>query len=143
VVWQHLDPATLDPLAARRASKSVVIVSALGGLHGWDDPVPDYKLKMSARTMATGPLAKFWLPHLAGLLPEGPVIDLTALEQHAAVGRPDRADWIRVELIGPDGIRSGHAGKAAKGRLARRLLEIGVQVFDEPETPDGWVLRLS
>jgi uncharacterized protein len=40
VVWQHLDPATLTGRARWRAA-SIVVVSALGGLFGFEDPVPD------------------------------------------------------------------------------------------------------
>jgi hypothetical protein len=79
------------------------------------------------------------------------VIDLLALEQSAAMTRPAGLPWHRVELFGPNGERSGHNGKAAKGRLARSLLEI-----DDPEQLlvdlrkgrlskdlDGWIPRLS
>lgn len=142
VVWRHLDPDGLSTDAEARARQSVVVASALGGLFGWDDPVPSYKLKMSART-ALGTCARLWVPHLSTALAGNTVIDLTALEQSAALARPDGADWIRVELVGPRGERSGHAGKAAKGRLARYLLEGGMDVLDRYVDPDGWTLRLS
>lgn len=142
VVWKHLDPASLDPAAAAVARRSVLVVSALGGFFAWDDPVPGYKLKMSASTIATGRLTKYWLPVLSPLLRDTSVIDLTALEQSAALLRPRRSDWVRVELLGPQGQRSGHHGKAAKGRLARLLLERGPEVLDGYVDVEGWVARL-
>jgi cytoplasmic iron level regulating protein YaaA (DUF328/UPF0246 family) len=143
VVWQHLDPDTFDPAMTLRAANSVLVVSALGGFFAWDDPVPAYKLKLGARSEPTGVLSRFWRPALAPLLVGSPVVDLTALEQSAALARPVRSDWVRVELVGPDGARSGHHGKAAKGRLARSLLEHGPDVLDRYEDLEGWTLRLA
>lgn len=143
VVWQHLDEATLSPPARATAASSVLVASALGGLFAWADPVPEYKLKMSARSSTTGRLAAFWQPHLAPLLTGQAVFDLTALEQTRALSRPARADWVRVELVDGQGRRSGHAGKAAKGRLARALLEQGPAVLDGYLDSDGWSTRLG
>ena len=42
VVWDHLDPASLTHRAP------IVVVSGLHGLVGAEDPLPDYRLKMSA-----------------------------------------------------------------------------------------------
>jgi cytoplasmic iron level regulating protein YaaA (DUF328/UPF0246 family) len=142
VVWQHLDPESLDPAAAAVAAQSVVVLSALGGLFSWDDPVPAYKLKMSATAALTGRFSRLWYPHLAGLL-QGPVFDLTALEQTAALQRPDRSDWVRIELVDPRGGRSGHRGKAAKGRLVRAMLTHGPDILDDYLDPDGYSVRLS
>jgi cytoplasmic iron level regulating protein YaaA (DUF328/UPF0246 family) len=141
VVWQHLDPESLDPAAAAVAADSVVVLSALGGLFSWGDPVPEYKLKMSATSALTGRLSRLWYPHLAGLL-QGPVFDLTALEQSAALQRPDRSDWVRIELVDARGGRSGHHGKAAKGRLVRAMLIHGPDVLEHYLDPHGYSVRL-
>jgi cytoplasmic iron level regulating protein YaaA (DUF328/UPF0246 family) len=128
VVWEHLDPAELTLSAATRAASSVVVVSALCGLSAFDDPVPDHRLKMSARLEPICRLAGFWRDavssalndHCAGAL----VVDLLPGE-HAAAWEPDptRYDLVRVDLVDTEGRRVGHAAKAAKGRLARALVE--------------------
>jgi len=161
VVWKHLDPSSFSDETRDRARLSVVAVSAVGGLFAYDDPVPEYKLKVGASFQGTGSVSKIWLPFLGKVIQtelqrsdhEGHryVIDLLALEQSAAITRPAGLPWHRVELFGPNGERSGHNGKAAKGRLARSLLEI-----DDPEQLlvdllkgrlskdlDGWIPRLS
>ena len=133
VVWDHLDLATLAPPARTRAADAVVVVSALCGLVALDDPVPDHRLKLSVSLGALGRVATFWRPaisaalndHLEGRL----VIDLLPTE-HAAAWNPDlqRYDLRRVRLIDRDGRSAGHFAKAAKGRLARALVEA-----DDPE----------
>jgi len=161
VVWKHLDPASFTDKMLVRALASVVVVSAIGGLFAYDDPVPEYKLKVGASLRGIGAVSKMWLPFLGKAIElelqkdchdgQRYVIDLLALDQSAAMKRPAGLPWYRVELFGPKGERSGHNGKAAKGRLARSLLE-----SDEPEKDlddilkgcffedlDGWIPRLS
>jgi len=146
VVWQHLEPATLSATASRRARTQVLVASGLGGLFCWDDPVPSYKLKMAASTPQTGRLSKFWSRHLPSLLSDKPVIDLLALEQSAALPVPgEHQGWWRVELVGPTGERSGHNGKAAKGRLARALLSTDdpIDLLGNYEDLEGWSLKVQ
>ena len=158
VVWQYLDPLSMDEATLTRAENSALIVSAQGGLFGWSDPVPDYKLKMSARLWEVGKLSRYWRPHLQNLLTgehfgmDDPllVIDLLALEQSEAIQAPERTlagstRWLRVELLGPNGERSGHNGKAAKGRLSRALLEHHdpEMVLHTWQDDEGWLLKIS
>jgi len=136
VVWDHLDLAGLavaDPAARQRASDAIVVVSALHGLVGIDDPMPDHRLKLSVGLGALGGLAAFWRrplstvlnEHLAGRL----VVDLLPGEHAGAwVAAPGRYDLRRVRLVSADGRTAGHNAKAAKGLLARALLEA-----DDPE----------
>ncbi len=149
VVWKHLGPNTLDVQAAEQATRSVLVVSAVGGLYKWSDPTPFYKLKVGANIHGVGKISRFWQPHLevalSAELENGEhssryVIDLLALEQAAAVVRPQGVDWWRVELVGPDGRRSGHNGKAAKGRFARALLHSDepLQLLENWVDADGW-----
>ena len=161
VVWKHLDPSSFSDEIRDRASLSVVVVSALGGLFAYNDPVPEYKLKVGASFPGRVSVSKIWLPYLGKVIDielqktchngHRYVIDLLALEQSIAIARPAGLPWYRVELLGPNGERSGHNGKSAKGRLARRLLEI-----DNPEKVlgellhgetlkdiDGWIPRIS
>jgi cytoplasmic iron level regulating protein YaaA (DUF328/UPF0246 family) len=128
VVWDHLDLPSLAVGPRRRAAGAVVVVSAVAGLVGPGDPLPDHRLKLSVSLPPLGGLARFWREplsaalndHLAGRL----VIDLLPTE-HAAAWRPDpaRYDHRRVALVDGGGRVVGHDAKAAKGRLARALLE--------------------
>lgn len=130
VVWEHLGPASLGARARRRAEAGVVVVSAVTGLSAWDDPVPDFRLKLSARLDPVGGLAAFWRPHVSAALNDlaagHTVVDLLPLEHRAAwVPDPDRYELVTPAFVNVDGKPAGHAGKAAKGRVARRLLETG------------------
>jgi cytoplasmic iron level regulating protein YaaA (DUF328/UPF0246 family) len=139
VVWEHLDVAGLDPAARRRATGGVVVVSALAGLSALADPLPDFRLKLTARPPGLPPLAGWWRPVLTevlqGRLRGRLVVDLLPNEHAAAVDLDPgagRYDLVRVRLVRPDGTNAGHAGKAAKGLLARALLEA-----DDPERTLG------
>jgi cytoplasmic iron level regulating protein YaaA (DUF328/UPF0246 family) len=131
VVWDHLDLATLSARAKRHARRTVLIVSALTGIAGWDEPIPDYKLKMSTRLAPLGGLASFWRPPvtavLQGLVTDADlVVDLLPLD-HAKVVAFDQlpAPTVHVAFTTPAGRAVGHGAKAAKGRFARHLLELG------------------
>jgi len=128
VVWDHLDIAGLDPEARARAAEAIVVVSALHGLVGLDDPVPDHRLKLSVGLGALGGLAAFWRrplstvlnEHLAGRL----VVDLLPGEHAGAwIVAAGGYDLRRVRLVSADGRTAGHNAKAAKGLLARALVE--------------------
>ena len=133
VVWEHLGPDTLGAAARRRARAGVIVVNAVTGLAGWDDPVPDFRLKLSASVPPVGNLARFWRTPLSRALHDRlgghTVVDLLPNEHRAAWAADagtdgDGADrLVRPVLTTPDGKPAGHAGKAAKGRLARALLE--------------------
>jgi cytoplasmic iron level regulating protein YaaA (DUF328/UPF0246 family) len=130
VVWEHLDPASLPTRARRRARAGVIVVNAVTGLAAWDDPVPDFRLKLSASVPPVGNLAAFWRAPLSRVLHDRlvghTVVDLLPNE-HRAAWLPDADAYrlVRPTLVTPDGKPAGHAGKAAKGRLARALLESG------------------
>lgn len=123
VVWDHLDPASLPTTARRR----IWVVSGLAGLVAGVDPLPDYRLKMSARLPSTGVLAQWWRDDLTNAmlarLGRTVVVDLLPQEHRVAI------DWSRVPAVHLDlvtrggGKAGGHAAKAAKGLLARALLE--------------------
>jgi hypothetical protein len=129
IVWSHLDAATMS-LRARVRAEGVLVVSALGGLFAFDDPVPEYKLKMASRLGELGPLAKFWRGHLTnalcGLAAGRSVWDLLPEEHRKALDleRVPGAQQVRVEFHAATGNRAaGHAAKAAKGRFVRHILE--------------------
>jgi len=130
VVWGNLDPPSLTAAARRRAEAGVLVLSALTGLTAWADPVPDFRLKLSASVPPVGNVAAFWRPFLSPILNDHlaghTVVDLLPNEHRAAwIPEPDRYDLIRPSLEHRNGKPAGHGGKAAKGLLARALLISG------------------
>jgi cytoplasmic iron level regulating protein YaaA (DUF328/UPF0246 family) len=115
VVWQHLQPADLPV-------ERIAIVSALLGACAGDDPVPDFRLKLSVSLPALGRLDRFWRPHVSTALRRWAdgreVWDLLPNEHAAAV---ELAGAVRVRFEGV----SGHDAKAAKGAFARHVLLTG------------------
>ena len=147
VVWDALGPHDLPAPARRRARTSVVVVSALTGLSAWDDPVPDFRLKLSVRLDPLGRLDAFWRAPLSDVLNRHcrrrTVVDLLPIEHRAAwVPDPSRYRLLRPELRTTSGAAGGHNAKAAKGRLARALL-LGADVDEVLSTFDAGDLRLD
>lgn len=129
VVWDHIGFDTLDGRARERASESVVVLSALLGAAGIDDPVPDYKLKMGAALAPMGRLSTFWRRPLTGALDAQLagtwVVDLLPIE-HRAAWTPSPhlyAGHVAVAFVEKSGQVAGHDAKAAKGMLVKHLLE--------------------
>lgn len=134
VVWDHIDAATLSPSAFARARESIVVISGLLGLVGFDDPIPDYKLKIGAaldlplasKEIARRKLAAFWQPHVSSILDawlaDRTVIDLLPLE-HRRVWEPSsNVEILRASFVDRRGRTVGHDAKAAKGLFVRHLL---------------------
>lgn len=132
VVWEHLDPSTLSPEQRRR----LVIPSALLGLVRGDDPVPLYRLKMGARLSPLGTMSRWWRPSLTRALDRRVrgrvVVDLLPREHRSAWASSPRTRGVRVEFVERSGAPGGHFAKAAKGRLARAVLECGAEAIE------GW-----
>lgn len=141
VVWAALEPATLSPGARRR----VLVPSGLYGLTTAADPVADHRLKLMVSLGRLGRLSTFWRPEVTAALARRTagrtVVDLLPAEHAhavdlAALARVGRV--VRVRFVAADGARAvGHGAKSAKGRLARVLLDDGLDgvggfVFD------GW-----
>lgn len=130
VVWESLGPSELSVASERRAHAGVFVVSAVMGLSAWNDPVPDFRLKLSAPLAPLGRLSAYWREPLSAVLNDRlaghTVVDLLPNEHRAAwVPDPTRYELIRPVLATPDAKPVGHAGKATKGRLARALLQSG------------------
>jgi uncharacterized protein len=128
VVWDHIGIDTLAPAARQRASDSVVVVSALGGLSSFDDPLPDFRLKLSVSLPPLGRLSAHWRDRLSEVLAATAkgrlVVDLLPGEHAAAVELTgDGYDLVGVDLVDGAGRRVGHTAKAAKGRLVRALVQ--------------------
>ena len=130
VVWTHLDPSSLAPTQRRR----LMVPSALYGITAGEDLIADYRLTFHASVADCGQLASFWrepvtdaLIRVAG---RSTVIDLLPAEHRRALDLDRLAGATRVISVrfqSSDGARAiGHAAKAVKGLLARRLLDEGV-----------------
>ncbi len=149
VLYRELDASSLDADSRRRLRRDVLIVSGLWGLVSPADPIPDYRLKMSARVEGIGPLARWWRdPVTEALAPRvrrAVVWDLLPSEHSAAV------DWkslepfrrITVRFLDQRGQVVSHWNKLLKGSIVRWLVEGG---GPEPEAlaafhhPQGYEL---
>lgn len=126
VVWDHLDLASLDPDARARAATSIAVVSGLLGVVGVDDKVPDYRLKMGASLAPMGKLSSWWRPAVSEAINTWArrrfVVDLLP-QEHRAAWVPDGVRGVSVSFVERSGKVAGHDAKAAKGRLARHVLQ--------------------
>lgn len=130
VVWAHLDPTTLKSTQRRR----ILVPSALYGVTAGEDPIADYRLTFHASLADCGPLTSYWrepvTDALLRVVGRHPVVDLLPAEHRRVVDMERIAATttvITVRFQSADGAKPiGHAAKAVKGVLARRLLEDGV-----------------
>jgi cytoplasmic iron level regulating protein YaaA (DUF328/UPF0246 family) len=128
VLYQELAWATLPAAARRRGDDQVRTVSGLWGLVAPRDPIPPYRLKMSASLEGVGRLATWWKPRLAPVLAEltaGRLVwDLLPIEHAAAM------DWsgcaprqrVTVRFVDAQDRTVSHWSKLLKGSLVRWLL---------------------
>jgi cytoplasmic iron level regulating protein YaaA (DUF328/UPF0246 family) len=127
VVWDAIDLASMRAPVRRRASGAVLVVSGLLGVVGLDDPTPDYRLKMGAALAPFGKLSSWWRPAVSAAITASTqrryVVDLLPNEHRAAWEPDERTEGVRVGFVERSGKVAGHDAKAAKGRLARFLLE--------------------
>ncbi len=144
VVWGGLDAATLT--AAQR--RTLLIPSGLYGVTTGADPVADYRLTLLVSLPGVGPLASFWRTPLSEALAarvgRRTVVDLLPAEHAAAVDRArlaERARLVQVRFVDAAGSRAvGHLAKEAKGRLARHLLDEGLEAAPAFRW-QGWRVR--
>jgi uncharacterized protein len=142
VVWHHLDPATLSPARRRR----LLIPSGLYGVSQGTDPIADYRLTMNTSLPGLGNVAAFWRSSLTETLARtrGEVVSLLPSEHAGAfawddprlVGRVEHVDFVDASGTGA----AGHEAKAAKGVVARTILERGSEALGDL-TVDGWTTR--
>ena len=137
VLYRELAWATLPLAARRRGEAQVRTVSGLWGLVAPADPIPFYKLKMSASLAEFGRLATWWKPRLTPAvadLVEGKVVwDLLPLEHRAAMDWPltGASRRVTVRFLDADGRLVGHWNKLLKGALVRWLL------IEQPTGPEA------
>lgn len=135
--------ATTLPLAAtERASRDLVIASALWGLLRPTDRIPPYRLHVCSRLVGMDRLEPVWRTVLPDVLaeaagPHGVVLDLRSPSYQAigmATGLPDRTVTLRVEQRAFGGGRIGDVvAKRIRGQAARHLLESGA----DPNGPEA------
>ena len=139
VLYDALGYDSLSEEGRRRADEAVLVMSALWGAIGFADPIPAYRLSMSARLPDTGRLAAFWKQHLSGVLggyaADSLVVDCRSSTYAAAwTPAPENTAAVNVFQI-RDGKRKvvSHFAKHTRGELARHLLLRG---GTEPATPE-------
>jgi len=142
VLYRELDWPTLPAAAKRRGTATLLVVSGLWGVVAPRDPVPHYKLKMSAALPGLGRLATWWRPALTEALADrlrGRLVWDLLPNEHRAAWDPAAVPMrrhLRVRVVDADGRTVGHWNKLVKGALVRRLLTEGA---DDPSALDGWV----
>jgi cytoplasmic iron level regulating protein YaaA (DUF328/UPF0246 family) len=147
VLYQGLDAPSLGAVARRRLDRSVLVVSGLWGLVAPRDPIPHYKLKMSASVAPLGKLSTWWRPAvttaIAARAERAVVWDLLPIEHSAAVtwADVDPFERITVRFVDADGKTVNHWNKLLKGSLVRWLVTTGatdVEALVDFEHPQGY-----
>jgi cytoplasmic iron level regulating protein YaaA (DUF328/UPF0246 family) len=147
VLYRELDAGSLPAPARRRLARDVRIVSGLWGLVAPSDPIPEYKLKMSANVPPLGKLSTWWRPQvseaLAPLVQRRLVWDLLPLEHQAAIDWTGLAPAERatVRFVDERGATVSHWNKLLKGSLVRWLAEhpgAGIDDLEAFDHPQGY-----
>jgi hypothetical protein len=140
VLYDALDLASLDTAARRRATRSIVIQSALFGAVRLGDRIPAYRLSMSVNLPGVGPLASAWRPWLDPVLTpaagRGVIVDCRSSTYAAAwpPSGPLVERWVHIAVPG-----ATHMAKHTRGRVARELCASGAS----PKTPKALTEVLS
>ena len=147
VLYQELAWPTLPAVARRRGNVQLRTVSGLWGLVAPADPLPPYRLKMSASLEGIGRLSTWWKPRLAPVLAElteaRVVWDLLPNEHEAAMawGAATPARRVSIRFLDTEGRTVSHWNKLLKGSLVRWLLTeqpSGPEALDSFHHPLGY-----
>lgn len=129
VLYRELDPEALAAPLRKRFAAQALIFSGLWGVVGPADPVPDYKLKMSASVPGLGKLSTWWRPAITEAMVDRlaghTVWDLLPIE-HSAAWTPGAVPLARrhtVRFVSAEGTTISHWNKLLKGALVRFILE--------------------
>lgn len=147
VLYQGLDAGSLGAVARRRLDRSVLVASGLWGLVAPQDPIPHYKLKMSANVPPLGNLSTWWRPAVtaavASRAERALVWDLLPIEHSAAIRWDDVApqERVTVRFVDAQDKTVSHWNKLLKGSLVRWIVTTGLTDVDalvEFEHPQGY-----
>ena len=148
VLYDALGLTDLEAAARRRATRWLLVTSALFGVVGPADRIPAYRLSGGVRLPDLGSLAQHWSRHLHAPLADaagtGLVVDLRS-SAYSAFWRPAKAAAEQVATVRvlheQEGRRSvvSHFNKATKGRIVRALLVDG----GSPRSPDELAEHLA
>ncbi|MCA4131219.1 YaaA family protein [Arthrobacter sp. M4] len=128
VLYDALGFNGMTPAQRRKATASVLVVSALWGAIGFGDSVPAYRLSMGTALPDVGRLATFWKPKLASALAartDGELLVDCRSSTYAAAWTPPPAQTVAVNVFTEsNGKRTvvSHFAKHTRGELARHLL---------------------
>lgn len=129
VLYDAMDLAGMDAAAGRRATRRVVVVSALYGALRLSDAVAPYRMAIGARLPQVGPLAAYWRPHLGPAITRaagtGVVVDCRS-SGYAAAARPTgaaAAGWVQVQVPG-----ASHHAKYTRGLVAGFLCRTDARI---------------
>lgn len=130
VLYDALDPASLDAAARRWLGQHVVIHAAAYGPVGALDQIPAYRLGPAATLPGLPPLRRVWSAAVTAALAARSssfLLDLRS-ESYVALGPVPvgtGSAYVRVVTTGADGtVRAlNHFNKTAKGLLTRALAE--------------------
>ncbi|KIA72889.1 hypothetical protein ANMWB30_26570 [Arthrobacter sp. MWB30] len=139
VLYDALGFKSLTPAQRRKATESILVVSALWGAIGFGDHVPAYRLSMGTALPDVGRLASYWKPQLNAALAQrvdGELLVDCRSSTYAAAWAPPAAQTVNVNVFNEaNGKRTvvSHFAKHTRGELARHLL---TRRGKAPETPD-------
>lgn len=154
VLYDALDLQSLPSAAKSRATRQLLITSALFGMVRPSDRIPSYRISGGNRLPLFGGVATYWRKHLTepmnDLVGNGLLLDLRS-SVYAGFWKPagTRTATVRV-LHESNGQRKvvSHFNKATKGHLTRALLNEGANPGDPLELADnlkelGWLVETS
>ncbi|GAT87084.1 cytoplasmic iron level regulating protein YaaA (DUF328/UPF0246 family) [Paenarthrobacter nicotinovorans] len=139
VLYDALGFKSMTPAQRRKATESILVVSALWGAIGFGDHVPAYRLSMGTALPDVGRLASYWKPQLNAALAQrvdGELLVDCRSSTYAAAWTPPAAQTVNVNVFNEaNGKRTvvSHFAKHTRGELARHLL---TRRGKAPETPD-------
>lgn len=139
VLYDALGFKSMTPAQRRKATESILVVSALWGAIGFGDHVPAYRLSMGTALPDVGRLASYWKPQLNAALAQrvdGELLVDCRSSTYAAAWAPPAAQTVNINVFNEaNGKRTvvSHFAKHTRGELARHLL---TRRGKAPETPD-------
>ena len=139
VLYDALGYKSMTPAQRRKATESILVVSALWGVIGFGDHVPAYRLSMGTALPDVGRLASYWKPQLNATLAQrvdGELLVDCRSSTYAAAWAPPAGQTVNVNVFNEaNGKRTvvSHFAKHTRGELARHLL---TRRGKAPGTPD-------